>query len=350
MKRRSSTSQDSKQGSKVLKWIGILSAVIGLILGISQVSKLYNNWSEKEKKVNGLIKDSRLRGSTEDYAGAWKNLEDALLADPSSETVQSEQTELAMQWIRNIRLSGARGETKFSEVVDKLLPALYHSAGNTNGSMKADILAHIGYANYLKLRDGQVEMKVEENFKSALAEDTENVYAHAMLGFWQMFPANNNGNVTEGEKHFKSALKSGREQKYVRHLHLVALSNCNFDYRNEGKIFAVINDMRNQGDTIEKEARERLLSEAYSYEKGVLDSIANVLTPQDHLSTFLFLAEGIDIAGNPLLRFAHCRLVEKTGDTAKALSMYQSIYSDSELKYFTRRDDVKKAIDKLSTK
>ncbi|MEP7168618.1 MAG: hypothetical protein ABI855_04555 [Bacteroidota bacterium] len=349
MEKKKSSSQESKEGGKVLKWIGIISAIIGLILGISQVSKLYSGWNEKEKKVSGLINDSHLRSATADYSGAWKNLEDALIVDPSSEKVESEQTSVAMQWIRNIRLSGARGETKFSDVVDKLLPVLYHKAGMTKGTEKADVLSHIGYANYLKRRDGQVDMKVEENFTAALAEDSENVYAHAMLGFWLMFPSNANGDFNEGEKHFAMALKSGREQKYVRQLHLSALDNCNFNYEHEARIFEVINEMRKLGDTIDPEGKQRILSDAYSYEKGVLDSISTILSPQDHLSTFLYLAEGTNIEEHPLFRFAYARIIEKTGDTAKALSMYQAIYSDKELKFFNRREDVKRAIYRLNS-
>jgi hypothetical protein len=49
------------------------------------------------------------------------------------------QEELAMQWLRNVRVPADR---KFADVVDRLLPVLDRGVAATSDSARADRLAH----------------------------------------------------------------------------------------------------------------------------------------------------------------------------------------------------------------
>ena len=161
MKKISHSPHRRKTVGTILKWIGATTALISLIIGISQVHNLFKNWQERREEVSQLAKASRTQRSSGDYAGCWKLVEQALEREPSSVEAQAEQTQLAMEWLRNIRISSAMGESTFSSIGDKLLPILYRAADAAEGKEASDILAHIGWANYLKYRDGIRDLNID---------------------------------------------------------------------------------------------------------------------------------------------------------------------------------------------
>lgn len=334
---------------KLLKWIAVASAVIGLIIGISQVTKLIVKWKEEREKVKSLVASARLQNSSGDYAGAWDTLEQAHAIRPSSDEVQSERANTAMLWLRNIHLRGERGEKRFSDITDKLVPVLYDKAASSQGKEKADALAHIGWANYLKFRDGANVMP-EENFMNALASDSGNVYAHTMWGFWMLFPGSNSGNVTEAKAHFASAKANADADlvKYVRQLELWAFRNGNTDLQYEPEIIALINEMRIIGDSLSYAERNRIVTDAYYADEVLLDSILARLTPEEHLQTFFYLTEGINMADRLYLQFIHALLLEKLEDYKGAIAIYDSIASHKSYGGFKYKNKVGDGIRRLS--
>lgn len=333
---------------KFLGWIVIALAVIGLIVSIHQGIIFYLKWQDENEKVKSLVAAAQLLNNSEDYEGAWKMLEKAIAIRPDWTEVKTERASTAMLWLRNIHLGILQGENKISGVADKLLPALNEGTTVTQGREKADILAHIGWANFLKFKDGNRNVKVEENFREALKEDTVNVYAHTMWGFWILFPGGGSGNLSEAKKHFESAKADGREEKFLRKMTLWALRNGNTELQYEPEIITMVNEMRINKDTLSLIERMQIVNDTYYSDEQSLDSIFARLTPQEHLQTFFYLTRGINLEERLYLQFIHARILEKMEDYRGAAQIYQAIAAKKSYDYFMYKDKVEDSIRRMS--
>jgi hypothetical protein len=316
-----------KAEKKFPRWIFIACAIIGLLVGINQGIKYYLKWQEENEKASALVAAARMLNDSGDYESAWETLEKAFAIRPSSEEVQTERANTAMLWLRNIHLGILQGENKISGITDKLLPALRERVASTQSREKADVLAHIGWANYLKFRDGYKNVKVEENLREALQADSVNVFANAMLGFWLLYPGGGSGTIAEAKKHFELAKKDGREGKFLRKLTLWAYRNGNPELQYEPEIITMVNDMRTHGDTIPFIERMQIVNDVYYSDDALLESIFARLTPQEHLQTFFYLVRGIDLEGRLYLQFIHAMILEKMEDYRGAAQVYRAIAS-----------------------
>lgn len=55
-------------------------------------------------------------------------------------------------------------------------------ANTSSGARKADLLAHLGWAYFLKQRDGDDSLRPETEYKEALTADADNPYANVFWG------------------------------------------------------------------------------------------------------------------------------------------------------------------------
>lgn len=337
-----------KAEKNFLKWIAIALACIGLIIGTHRGIEFYIKWQEENDHVKSLVAAAHLLNNSGDYQAAWNLLERALALRPSWEEVQSERANTAMFWLRNINQGILQGENKISGIADKLLPALSERAVTAVGREKADILAHIGWANYLKFRDGKRDVRVEENFREAVKADSVNVYAHAMLGFWILYPGGGNGNIEEAKKHFGSAKADGREGKFLRKLQLWAYRNGNTALQYEPEIITMVNEMRTHKDTLSFVERLQIVNDTYYSDDETLDSIFARLTPQEHLQTFFYLTRGIDMEGRLYLQFIHAMILERMEDYRGAIQIYRIIASRKSYDTFMFKDKISDSIRRLS--
>ncbi len=294
--------------------------------------------SEKsvEKRTGELVAMARLQSDGGDYAGAWGLTEQALQLQPDSPTVQKEQTQVAMTWLRDIRIK--KGQS-FTEIVDKILPCLYRGATTKPGVLAADSLAHIGYANFLKQREESLGLKIEENFRQALQLDPQNIYAHTFWGFWILWQ---DGTLSEANPHFLTALKTGQERPFIRKFQIAALSNVGEpEYVIE--LIRVMGDMRKNNESLGLDERHRIEGYVYyMYRREVLERLP-ILPSTDHLATYLWLVQGFqDISMRH--HFFIARLTEAAGNLPKALSLYRSLQSDPGFKMFMLKQEVEAGI------
>lgn len=336
-----------KTERKFLGWILIACGIIGLVVGINLGIKFYLKWQEENEKVKSLVTAARFLDKSGDYEGAWKLLEQARVIRPSLDEIKTERANTAMLWLRNIHLGILQGE-KISGVTDKLLPALREEAAIAQGREKADVLAHIGWANFLKFKDGAHNVTVEENFRRALEADSVNVFANAMLGFWLLYPDGGNGNIAEAKRHFEAAKKDGREGKFLRKLTLWAYRHGNTALQYEPEIITAVNEMRLQKDTLTLIERMQIVNDTYYSDEETLDSIFARLTPQEHLLTFFYLTRGIDMDGRLYLQFIHAMILEKMEDYRGAVQIYKTIASKKSYEDFKYKDAVGEGIKRLS--
>ena len=62
---------------KVLKWIGIFTAVLSLIAGVQQIGKFLLDRVHRNQKVKALLAAEKEEASGGDYRTAWSTLDEA---------------------------------------------------------------------------------------------------------------------------------------------------------------------------------------------------------------------------------------------------------------------------------
>lgn len=290
---------------KSLKWIGAVTAVLSLVFGLNQLTLLISDVRERQRQIAELSAMAHQQQEAADYEAAWASFEQALkiaesggrLAKLTGQlgeervALRTAQEDLAMQWLQNI--SKSQNQT-FSTIVDKLVLALNRGMAHAAGARQADLLAHIGWANFLRWRDGHQNLNPEQQYRQALALDSANPYAHVHWGHWMLWRREK---FEEAKAHFTAALAAGRARDYVRRVQLAALKNLGSE--GEGELLAAINDMRKNNEGIDASARHDLYA-IYSfacglrYDAGRFADLLAAVPASEQLDTFQALFYGQD--------------------------------------------------------
>lgn len=256
--------------SVVFTWVGAATAVLTLIFGLHQLTNLISDSRARKREVAELEKLSSLQKRAGEYTNAWDNLEHAAKVDDSGGQLakllgqQSRQTreieiareDLAMAWLEDVSL--VQGQT-FTEVVNKLEPVLRLGADTSSGARKADLLAHLGWADFLHQREVPWAGHPEQYYREALKQDPQNPYANANLGHWELW---SHTNMPAARRDFAAALVSGRARDYVRKTQLAALQN-HHDDECEEELLRVVNDMRSNHEPVDERTRSRVWAVYY---------------------------------------------------------------------------------------
>ncbi len=307
-----------------LKWVGGITAVLSLIITLGQVSSIYTNLREKQQTVSELIQIGNLQRDRGNYAAAWDSYAEAITLDPGNRAARDERVQLAMLWMRKIR--STEKNTRFSEIADQLSPLLFRGATFSKGKEAADYIAHLGWAMYLKYRDGRASPgEVRAYYDWALSEDPQNAYAHAMLGFWILFQR---GPLLDAKSHFKIALSSVdiTARPEIRDLQLSALLNSG-GRAGEAETLRVADEMRRAGDAISMRNKDRILQiYEMNWEAERWKTLSPALAAEAHLQLLLFLfVEHDPSEKRPKHGLIEAHLYRALGKPAKALAIYQSI-------------------------
>jgi hypothetical protein len=256
----------SREGSKgtLWKWVGGVSALLSLLFALQQLMSMFSDSGERRRQVVELQKIAAQQQASADYEGAWASYEKALeiaqaggqLAKLTGQlgeerrVLREAQEDLAMDWLNNVRAPAGR---TFSDIIEKLVAVMHRGAVAAGGARKADLLAHLGWADFLRWRDGNRTLDPERRYREALAIDAANPYAHAYWGHWMLWRREG---MAEAERHFSAALASGRARTLVRTLQLAALNNLGSE--GEPAYLAAVSDMRRHNEPIDERARQRV--------------------------------------------------------------------------------------------
>jgi hypothetical protein len=300
---------------------------------------------DRQRKIAESLGVEASQRTAGDFARAWATLQDAAKVadeggklatilgrlDDVRQQVRLRQEDLAMAWLRDARPGPGRA---FSEIVNPVLPVLERGLLTATGERKADLLAHLGWADFLRFRDDGIVRNPETRYREALQVDAGNPYAHANLGHWILW---RNGTLDAANKDFAAGLKSGRAHEYVRRMQLAALHNA----RNESadaEVLRVINDMRRNKEPIDERTRSRVLSMYASafYALGVLRNEAAAqklfaaVPPTEQLETFqaLFYDQDFEPSKRPNREVCLATLQEAAGRPEDALRTFQSLRSE----------------------
>jgi tetratricopeptide (TPR) repeat protein len=338
---RRRSSDDQKPAHKLvtlLKWVGGVTAVLSLILGLHQITQLVSDVRERERRVAELYKIGKSQQGAADYKGAWDSFERAaktaeaggqlakLTGQLSKERreLREAQEDLAMEWLENGRI--AEGKT-LSDFLDELVPVLARGASSAGGVRKADMLAHVGWAFFLRSRDGQAGLDPENQYRQALEIDPANPYAHAYWGHWKLWRG---GKLEAARQHFSAAIASGRAGNYVRRIQLAALKNLQSE-QGDAEFLAVVNEMRKNKEKIDSQVRNDVFAIYYfAFSSNRDDRFRNLLTAvpaAEQLATFraLFYDNDFD-EGKRLSRDSYlASLLEAAGQREEALRIWLTL-------------------------
>lgn len=285
---------------------------------------------EQSRQVTALLKQGQLQADSGNYASAWNLLEQAAVIHPPSSEVIDAQERLAMAWLDNARGSQLTGNLK--DIAEKVLPVLSRGAVAGKGERSADLLAHMGWGDFLRSREGVGGLDPTQNYRRAIEIDPGNVFAHTMWGFEIL---RKGGPLAEANRHFAIALQSKREREYVRHMQISALLWAP-DPELECEVIRVANEMRRGGESMPTGTPERSdtwrLWNVY-YSRLIFDhdkpQFLAAIPPPDHVATFRWLYPEDQFPQDKyhLYLYILAQLQELSGDRTNALASYQKLRS-----------------------
>jgi hypothetical protein len=289
------------------------------------------------RQATELLQAARSFQAAEDYASAWTTIQEArahvtesplnsLLQRTLTSDVSSQQADIAVAWLDNMHLHEGQS---FSDVVNQLLPALDEAIRGTGGERKADLLAHRGWADFLRSRYNAQEFSPEPYYRRALEVDSTNVYAHTMWGHWIMWQ---HGKLAEAREHFNAALASGRQRPYVREMQLASMKNSNNDDA-DAEMVRVAHDMVSLKEPFTAEEQSGIASIYYfacrRARTGSMEKLTNSLLPKDHVTLLrgLFFNPDQDHSPN-ISELCLAMLEEQAGLRADALKRYRALQTN----------------------
>jgi hypothetical protein len=224
-------------------------------------------------------------------------------------------------------------EARFRDVVDPITPVLYQALETARDARAADLLAHLGWADFLRSKDGVGGLRPESFYRRAIEQDPDNPYANAMWGHWILWQ---HGALAEAQARFRRALASGREREYVRWLQLVALMLFS-DAPLEFEAVRVANEMRGNGEPVPTNDAEHLVWSKYwtLYYHHLLGGTQQavflaILPPAEHLATFRWLFPESQMPPNKLHVWVLflATFQERNGERLAARSNYAWLRSE----------------------
>lgn len=256
----SAVRQLSSSGPRT-RWL-VVAGLVLVLVGAGTV--VFVSLRESAKEIAGLLAAGGTQEEAHDYAGAWNTYDQTMqhidgrpltrwFDRKVAADVANARTDAAMRWLQDVYKPS---EKKWSDVVDPLLPALEAAAAVAGGPRKADILAHRGWADFLRTRDGRADLKPDVYYQLALEVDPANAYAHAMWGHWILWSG---GTLPDAESHFRQALAGGTHRAYVRRTQFSALQNRQSDESALAQLRAA-NEMRRAQEILDASFRRRLFS------------------------------------------------------------------------------------------
>ena len=340
------TAKESKRSGTILKWVGAATAVLSLLLALNQATGVLQKLRVHRKEFREAMTAGDQQQQRADYPAAFDSFKHAVELDPIDREAQQRQAQAAMLWLENVH---AR-DRSFTDIANQLSPVLDKALSETKGSAAADLLAHIGWANFLRYRDGSREgIAIEESYQKALSIDPSNVYAHAMWGHWILWQ---HGKLEQAREHFSAALASGRVRPYVRNLQVSALNNSRAP-ETISELLRVANEMRKNGESLNAEQRHRLFEDIFAYDLGNHDDYMrelSALKAEDVEATYDWLTGQEDERRKRFMRsFVMANLSEIAGNREEALSKYKSLRQElPRNEWYVLTSEVEKAIKRLS--
>jgi hypothetical protein len=346
----------------VMKWVGIATALISFGTALYALVHSASELRDHKRVFGEQLKSGKTQEAAGDFAGAWDSFTHAeatvadegvfskLLGGLSAEQreVRTAEQDLAMEWLRNGRVPEG---SQFSVITDKLLNVLTIGANTSSGARKADLLAHLGWAYFLKHRDGDESLRPETEYKEAVAADAKNPYANVFWGHWILW---NHGPLNDATERFAIALNTDRARSVVRHFQLAGLANVRSN-DSDAAWLRTVSDMQAGNEKIDSSVRNEVCNR---YDQALQDealmqriSVQVPVARQVELLQALLQSEGITEVQKTTLSVALAESLEAAGRSQDALEAWQMVAGELKSQpHSVWSDRVDAAIKRLSHK
>jgi tetratricopeptide (TPR) repeat protein len=317
----------------VFKWIGGFTALISLIIGVKQVGSIITQWKEKDKTIEEIVVSSEMLVEMKDYPTAWKIIQKAASIDAGSNRAFNQQVDIAMEWLRNIWLQ--KHQKEFTKSIEPLILTLSQSVGTEDTNRAASILAHLGWANILRLKDGKAVYEVNSYLERALKLNPNDVYALMFKGYWLLVEDSSgveDNLLSEAIKLFNKALKTNGNDQFVREWSIIALTESNLE-GTDIEAFKLVNNWRKEGLSPEGQLygeyiESKLLNfDPHLSEKSFVKRIMRDFSVNDIRDTYLWIVRQNLSQPENLTRKTKLNLgilSEASGDLISAFKYYAS--------------------------
>jgi Tfp pilus assembly protein PilF len=274
-----------------VKWIGAATAVISLILGARQLVTIATDRAQRNRESAEFTALARQQAGRNEFTEAWRSLDRA--EDRSrTQSTDAARLDVAFRWLEEGRPGP---DQPFSRITEAVVPALDRALLDPQHPRRADTLAHMGWATFLKWREtGRGDPA--SFYKQALEIDPHNVYANTMLAHWLVWQGEP---LSAARPYFDAAIASGKERPFVRTFQLAAVRNRNDDAA-DAELIRVVNSMRQQNESLdERSARAAhvVFLRHYGPRPRVPDAGAIDIPLPDQLATFTWLARMPGVSG-----------------------------------------------------
>jgi hypothetical protein len=243
------------------------------------------NITADTRAADDLVAAAAAQQRRNQYPEALATLARARDAAPDSPTVRAAQEDVAMEWIRSVRVEN--GNASFGEAIKPALDVVDAALPSATGTRRADLLAHTGWATFLLWRDGDRRLDPANAYQEALSIDPGNPFANAMLAHWALF--RDDDAVAAAAQYFATALKAGRALDTVRTLQWAAYSNADSNPDAVAERVRLANAMRVGGEQLNVRQAQALWGPYYFATASARERdrtvLLDALPPDDHIST-----------------------------------------------------------------
>jgi tetratricopeptide (TPR) repeat protein len=325
-----------------LKSIAAITAVIGLITGLSGLVGPLKGWWTVDRETKTMLAAAQRQAELGENSVAFDTYSEILKTKPNNQAALHGRVDVTLRLIEYFYVGSVRsnnretdeGNQKKRALLDHISPVLEASLSSGKSYRDADVVAHLGWLNFLKMRVENEDGIVEENLRRALQMEPGNVFANAMLGEWLL---DTNSKMDEARPYFATALKSGKERTFVRERELRSMIyDDNAGVRAE--LIRVANDMRKNGEPISDEDRSRI----HSYFVPVVTDDAELrealtaVPPDEAMATYDWLAQSSSSSSNSdstsyksvEREFVLANLAEDTGKKNEALQQFKQLQQE----------------------
>jgi tetratricopeptide (TPR) repeat protein len=274
-----------------------------------------------------LVATAQAQRRRNQYNEALATLARARDLAPSSDTAREAQEDIAMEWIRNVRIENEK--TSFGDAIKPALAVVDAALPAAKGPRRADLLAHQGWATFLLWRDGDQQLNPGETYREALSIDPGNPYANAMLAHWSLYQ--DSDDVAAAVKLFDTAVRSGRALDAVRSLQWSAYGNADNPAAEVQRV-RLVDEMRRAGERLSMRQAQDLWGAYYfatpvSHEKE-RDTLLAALAPDDYIKTLHWAFDeyaGKEVFRLRTIRFFAALLDARAGRREHAVSELQAL-------------------------
>lgn len=313
----------AKSISAIIAALGVASAAIGYLTNGAQFFSEVTEFFQGRSELHSLTETADERLAHKDYEAAWRANAKARQLGPRNAVAAEQQARIAMRWLEDVHLGSAGASKMFTEVVDPLKAALIEQLPGAHGQEKANLQAHIGWANFLRFRDGKPEVDILEEFNAAIVEDPDNLYGHVMRGFWTLWK----GTLDRARPDLDAALRSTTDPAFSDRMILAALTNKTSD---EFMVAAIeyADKIRRAGRKTDDHTKGRLLWYYFIclHDSDLLAKISKTLPADSHIALLRWLAEGeVSTHDKRVATYFMAHFAEVDGKKDEALRFYENV-------------------------